>query len=81
MMSLVFFVVVVHFGRRSSLVICREMKIEHYREFLSEYYNGKKKALSAPFSTLVVLSIDFLNKLNCTSIKYHHVYVTLHGII
>lgn len=33
MMSLVFFVVVVvHFGR-SSLVICREMKIEHYREF------------------------------------------------
>ena len=43
MMSLVFFVVVVHFGR-SSLVICREMKIEHYREFfLSESYNGKKR--------------------------------------
>lgn len=46
MMSLVFFVVVVvvvvYFGR-SSLVICREMKIEHYREFLSESYNGKKR--------------------------------------
>lgn len=51
MMSLVFFVVVVHFGR-SNLVICREMKIEHYREFFRlNLIMGKKGVVSSFFDT------------------------------
>lgn len=59
MMSLVFFVVVVYFGR-SSLVICREMKIEHSREFFCLNLIMGKKGVVAPFFNTDSLIHPFL---------------------